>query len=251
MAIASMTPAHDDTAIAPVLAIRRGDSLVRVAEHLDDRAGELDGARRRLLERDCVATRVWLDPGAWVPPSDGRRCEAWLGLLVLDGLLARAVDIEGNRAQELLGPGDVLRPWDDDGASASIPCTSAWRVLEPSSLAVLDDRFAVRAARWPRVGVSLMRAAVRRSHAKSTLLALTRARRADERLMLLFWHLADRWGRVGADGVHVPLRLTHALLADLVCLRRPTVSSTLSQLCAKRVLLRHPDATWSLLGRPG
>ena len=33
-------------------------------------------------------------------------------------------------------------------------------------------------------------------------------RRVEERLMLFFWHVADRWGRVGPEGVTVPLPVT-------------------------------------------
>jgi len=48
--------------------------------------------------------------------------------------------------------------------------------------------------------------------------------------MILFWHLADRWGRVTPDGVLVELELTHGLLSRLTSLRRPTVSATLKEL---------------------
>ncbi len=230
---------------------RADRSMVRVLEHLDECLEPFDAVTARRALQDCVAPRLVLEPGGWCPPADAQRCRDWLGLLVLDGLLTRAVEIDGNRAQELLGPGDVLRPWDDDGVWATIPSVSSWRVIEPSSVALLDDGFAARAARWPSISVCLVRAAVRRSHAKSAILALTRARRADVRLMLLFWHLADRWGRMGADGVHVPLRLTHALLAELACLRRPTVSVALSELRARGELLRLADGTWRLAAGRG
>ena len=230
---------------------RRSASAVHVLDHLDDCVDGLDGDDARLAIQSCVAPQISIEPGAWRPPSDPGRCRGWLALVVVDGLLTRSVEVDGHRAQELLGPGDVLRPWDDDAAAASIPSTSAWRVIEPATIAVLDDRFAARAARWPAITVALLHAAVRSSQSKSAILALTRARRADERLLLLFWHLADRWGRVGADGVHVPLRLTHALLAELVCLRRPTVSMALSDLRERGDLRRLPDGTWRLLPRSG
>lgn len=255
MAIAPAVPPTDRAVARPaptarrVTATERRHMVVPVTDHLDDCTASLDAAQARRARLECVAACLRFEPGPWTPPSDQSRYGSWLGLLVVDGLVTRAVDLGRNRAQELLGPGDVLRPWDDDGGSASVPWVSSWRVIAPASIAVLDDRFAIRAARWPHVGVGLVRAAVRRSHAKSHLLALTRARRADDRLLLLFWHLADRWGRVGVDGVHVPLRLTHALLAELVCLRRPTVSATLSLLQAQGRLLRLADGTWQLPSR--
>ena len=73
--------------------------------------------------------------------------------------------------------------------------------------------------------------------------------RVDMRLHMLFWHLADRWGRVRAHGTIVPLRLSHSVLADLVAARRPTVSSALSDL-AERELVRPLDEGWLLSGEP-
>lgn len=49
---------------------------------------------------------------------------------------------------------------------------------------------------------------------------------------MLLWLLADRWGRVTTQGVRVVAPLTHALLAELVAARRPTVSAALAKLAA-------------------
>ena len=56
-------------------------------------------------------------------------CEvrAGLGLLVLDGLLIRRIELAGRFAAELLGPGDLLRPWQEDDEVASVSRTSGWR----------------------------------------------------------------------------------------------------------------------------
>jgi len=55
-------------------------------------------------------------------------------------------------------------------------------------------------------------------------MAIVHDARVGVRLHMLFWHLTDRWGRVRRDGVGVPLRLTHSVLADVVAARRPTVT---------------------------
>ena len=61
-----------------------------------------------------------------------------LGFLVLDGLIGRRVLVpERGRSLELLGRGDLFRPWQDDSASFS---RQSWTVLEPASIAVLDHR---------------------------------------------------------------------------------------------------------------
>ncbi len=49
-------------------------------------------------------------------------------------------------------------------------------------------------------------------------------------MLLLLWHLADRSGRVTPDGIHLPLRLSHDLLSDLVASRRPSVTTGLARL---------------------
>jgi len=227
---------------------RRARSIVRVLDEVPELAAGLGRAEAHAARTRCIAAQVLIGDGPWQPPTDARPCSSWLGLLVIEGLIARAVDIDGMRAQEILGPGDLLRPWDDDGQVASVPAQTTWHVLEPVSLAVLDGRFAVAAAPWPSIAMALLRGAVQRGYSRSVLLAIAQARRADVRLLLLFWHLADRWGRVGPDGVSIPLRLTHERLAELVCLRRPTVSMALSGLRSEGKVDRRADGTWVVHG---
>jgi CRP-like cAMP-binding protein len=81
-------------------------------------------------------------------------------------------------------------------------------------------------------------------------LAIVHVRHAETRLHLLLWHLADRWGRVTPQGVHLPLALTHERLAHLVCMRRPTASTALQRLSKAGELRRMRDGTWLLTGTP-
>jgi CRP/FNR family cyclic AMP-dependent transcriptional regulator len=73
---------------------------------------------------------------------------------------------------------------------------------------------------------------------------------AGRHLKALFWHLAERWGRVSGDGVVVPLALTHRILGQLVGARRPTVSTALSELAERGELVRRSDGSWLLRGDP-
>jgi CRP-like cAMP-binding protein len=165
-------------------------------------------------------------------------------MLVLDGLLVRQVEVGGLRCCELLGPGDLLRPWDEEDSGAMCGSEAAWRVLEPTRLALLDGAFACRACRWPTVTAELMQRTLRRSRSLSILLALTQARRADVRLRTLFWHLADRWGRVTPAGIVVPVNLTHRLIAQLTGLRRPSVSISLGELERSGEIVRLSKGSW-------
>jgi CRP-like cAMP-binding protein len=79
--------------------------------------------------------------------------------------------------------------------------------------------------------------------------AIAHQARVDARLQILMWHLAGRWGRVRSDATVVPLRLTHAVLAELVAARRQTVTSALSDL-TRRGLVRPDEDGWLLFGEP-
>ncbi|MDX6554241.1 MAG: family transcriptional regulator, cyclic receptor protein, partial [Miltoncostaeaceae bacterium] len=83
-----------------------------------------------------------------------------------------------------------------------------------------------------------------------TTQAISQLTRVDRRLKALFWHLAERWGRVSGDGVVVPLALTHRILGQLVGARRPTVSTALSELASSGELVRRDDGSWLLRGDP-
>jgi CRP/FNR family transcriptional regulator, cyclic AMP receptor protein len=171
-----------------------------------------------------------------------------LGLLVIKGLLLRRVAVDGRPGAELLGECDLLRPWQSDEVP-TLPMTSEWSVLAPARLAVLDDTFARHLANYPELASRLVERAVRRSRRLVINMAIVHDARVDERLRMLFWHLAARWGRVRGDGVVLPLPLTHAVLAELVAARRPTVTSALSELSRQGVVEVVSDG-WLLLGSP-
>jgi hypothetical protein len=221
---------------------------VRVADEDPTLLGALSGELADAAHHQLVARTLWLEPGAWEPRADDlpRRFDGWLGLLVLDGLLVREVEIGPLRCCELLGPGDLLRPWDEDDGTGTLECTGAWRVLEPTRLALLDAGFARRACRWPTVTAELLQRSLKRSRSQSILLAITQARRADVRLRTLFSHLADRWGRVTPEGIILPLRLTHTVIAQLTGLRRPSVSISLGELERAGEIVRLSKSMWMI-----
>ena len=112
-----------------------------------------------------------------------------------------------------------------------------WKVLTPMTLAVLDERFAAIAGRWPSVFARLLERPSHRLRGLSFQLALAGIRRAEPRLLLILSHLADRWGRATPDGVVLPLPLTHELLGHLACIRRPTATAALHTPHASRQAL--------------
>lgn len=172
----------------------------------------------------CVTVRR----GHWDPPSPGSA--AGIGLLVLEGLFVREVRLAGGTSAELLGHGDVLRPWDDDRAGAPVPPQVCWRVLEPGRLALLDRPFTHSVCAFPEVVLELQSRLIRRNRWLACLLALSAVRRLEPRLLALLWHLADRWGSVGPAGVTCDLSLTHRTLGALVGAERPSVSRSMGRL---------------------
>jgi CRP-like cAMP-binding protein len=198
-------------------------------------AGIDDPRRRKLAERSCVAHTLEISRGSWDADSVAG---SGFGLLVVGGILSRRVIQNECHGAELVGPGDLLRPWDHVGDWASIPTESSWLVIERARVAVLDEDFARRAARFPEIALALIRRGLLRSHYLATLIAIISQRRIESRLNMLFWHLADRFGQMRGEWVSVPVPLTHRLLSELVAARRPSVTTALSNLEGRGVLRR-------------
>ena len=226
--------------------------MVAVLDVDPDLAGALDSEQAVLARRFATAEVRRLEPGRWRPADDVPEEPGTLGLLVIDGLLSRdVVLVGGRRCTELVGQGDLLWPRDfGDGSLALVPSESEWCVLERAQVAVLGRRFAMVAARWPELTSALLSRTLRRSHRLALQLAIDHERRVDLRILLMLWHLADRWGKVGPEGVILPLRLTHQTLAKLTGARRPSVTTALGQLAGRGLLRRCPDGSWLLCGDP-
>jgi len=203
---------------------------------------ELEVARGR-----AVAAVMDIEPPAWDPaPLVARSESGWLGLFVLDGLLLRRVEVGKRSACELFGPSDLVRPWDTDGEYDPLPISVNWLVLKRTRLAVLDTTFALRIARWPTISSRLVSRVAQRARYLALTQAVTHLPRAYVRLLILFWLLADRWGRVGTEGVYVTLPLTHEVLAMLIGAHRPTVTIALQRLTRAGFLIRERSDRWLL-----
>jgi hypothetical protein len=209
----------------------------------------LDVPRAREAAERLYTRAIDVPRGRWTPQPWLTGGSQPIGLLVLEGLLVREATVSNHPCAELLGPGDLLRPWQTP-TSGLLPVDVLWSVLSPSSFAVLDRRFAAELARWPEVTAALFDRLSERSLRLATTQAISQLTRVDRRLKALLWHLAERWGRVSGDGVIVPLALTHRILGQLVGARRPTVSTALGELAERGELTRRFDGSWVLRGSP-
>jgi CRP/FNR family cyclic AMP-dependent transcriptional regulator len=217
---------------------------VRILQHDVDLAADLPATEVARATEELVAPLIEPDwherSGTWGIGGSG------LGLLLVEGLLLREVQILSTRSAELLGAGDLLRPSDVDGEfTLPVATEVAWTVLEPLSVAVLDQDFLAAACRHPSVLARLLGRAVGRAKALAVHEALTNMKHVETRLLVQFWHLAERWGRVGREGVTIRLPLTHDLLARLVGATRPSVTTALGRLAERGDLLR-TEGGWLL-----
>jgi CRP-like cAMP-binding protein len=220
-------------------------SLLDADPDLADRIPADDLPAARHASRARVEHLV---PGPWDPPEPVPGSEGF-GLLVLSGFLVRRVGREGLFGAEILGPDDLLRPWQAPGRVASQPFESGWQTIAAAELAVLDGSFVERVTAYPQIGVRLVDRALLRSRHLALELAIVQQRRVEQRLQMLFWLLADRWGYVTREGVRLIVPLTHALLAELVAARRPSVSAALGKLAAAGEVSRTGNQ-WTLRGSP-
>lgn len=219
----------------------------RLLDEDPELATAVPAERRQLAEAECIAPVLALPRGPW---RGQERLEAdGFGLLVLSGVLIRRVGIDGRYGAELLGEGDLLRPWQGDGPHSSVLRVTDWRLLTAVRMAVLDGRVMRRMARHPELAAALVERALRRSRKLAANMAIVQHARVDVRLEMMLWLLADRWGTVGPDGVRLRLPLTQEVLAELIAARRPTVSTALAQL-ARGGRITATAQGWLLHGEP-
>jgi CRP-like cAMP-binding protein len=222
---------------------------VRILDEDLELAAAVSQESFRAARLAAVAPLIELPKGPWTPPAAPRQRGKDLGLLVLSGLLLRDLELAGRSFVELRGPEDLLRPWDDATEVVSVDARITWTAREPTRLAWLDADFASSVAPWTEITSTLIARATRRARLLSFRLAILELRHVDLRVLLLLWHLADRWGRVSGEGIRLNLELTHDLIARMVGAHRTSVTVALQKLADEGRIAR-TGRTWVLLGPP-
>jgi CRP/FNR family transcriptional regulator, cyclic AMP receptor protein len=185
---------------------------------------------------------VHVHAGRWdiqqLREAEGVRGEVY-GFVLASGTITIDVRFASRRAARVLGPNELvlLDGWDSD----TLPVSWEWTVLEPTTIAVLDERIEVIARHWPRLMTALViRGADQTRHALLQQ-AISQLPRVEDRLLALMWSLADSRGTMTERGVRLPLSLTHETLAQMVGARRPTVSLGLKALSERGVVVSDGD----------
>jgi len=214
-----------------------------------DLAAEIPRDRLPDVERRANARVVSVGRGPWFPPDAVGDAPDGLGLLALDGLVLRRVELGGRTTVDLIGPGDLIRPYESEyDQVAMLPSLVTWQVIESAHFAVLDERFQIAMSPYPAVVAALFGRLARRCRLQAQRLAISQQPRISARLHFLFWQLADRFGRVEKDGFVVPLRLSHSVLAELVSAQRPSVTLGLQELDRGGLVKRRRAGDWLLPG---
>jgi CRP-like cAMP-binding protein len=208
-----------------------------LGENLAPEARELATAHLRARVR--IVRRGALDVSD--PPTDAGR---HFGFLVLEGLLVREVRVADRSLAEIMGPGDILRPWEQGAFSVGIEVH--WRALTTVRMAELDTGFAHAVRHWPEVAAELTARGIRRANDVAAQAAISHVRRVEGRLVHLLTSLAGRWGRVTPEGVILSLPLTHATVAQLVGARRPSVTAAFGELAREGTCIPRGHGTWLL-----
>jgi len=222
---------------------RSWSSLVELDHHLRERSAQPLPEPGR-----CLPARVLhLTPGLVDLGDVAAEPEGWLGLLILDGLIVVELDLGRGHVGWLVGANDFLRPW--DMRELCLTSAASWRALTPSRVVLLDEQFSLRSDGLPAVTRAMVSQAALTTHwllAKSLIISVPLI---EERLVLLFALLGERWGKMTPAGVVLNLPLTHRILAHLCGARRPSVTIALRTLGAQGVVERTADHAW-LLRRP-
>lgn len=194
-----------------------------------------------------TAALVDVPEGPWNPSDLGEHPDVrgrLFACLVADGLSVRELLLADRVSTQLFGPGDLIVA--DLLTERSLPLQTRYQSVGGVTVALLDDRFLAASRRWPRLTARLMDLATDQMTRTSVHQAVSQLPRVEDRLLALFWMLADRWAQVSADGILVRLPLTHEALGRLVGARRPTVTLGLRTLAEAGTLMRRDGGEWLL-----
>ena len=168
-----------------------------------------------------------------------------LGLIVTNGLIARTVEVPGGQSIELISPWKMLQPWTVEQPSFT---TTAWAVLDSARVYAIDSRLSREIAVHQELRIELVGRGIQRAHVLTVSAAIESVVGVENRVLLALWQLAEYCGSVSGDGVTMPLRLTHEMLATMIGSRRPSVTSALASLTDRGLIARRADRSWLLLG---
>jgi hypothetical protein len=165
--------------------------------------------------------------GVWVAPERSRLGPGTVALTVLDGLL-----MAGSDPRALLGPGDVLAPWDT---------AAVWTACTPVRLAVIGRAYGDALRAWPGATDVLC--------ARVSTLELgpqPGGGSVEERLLDLLWRIGQRHGQLDRYGVALPPALDLRALGLILGAPEMALALALAALRDRGAVIRRAGPGWSL-----
>jgi CRP/FNR family cyclic AMP-dependent transcriptional regulator len=191
----------------------------------------LDGDALARARKQAVVPVLRLERGIWDPVDAGRHPSLRgqpLCLLLARGVLMCSTAIGARATSTIAGPGDVVPiPAVEYSALAS---RRVIVVAEPAIVAVIDTRFMALACRWPELTGEILRRLADQLQRAGVEQAIGHLSRTEDRVLAFAWHISERFGRVGSEGVSLGVRLTHETIGKLVGAERPTVTLAIATL---------------------
>ena len=202
----------------------------------------IPAADRAVATRSLALPAFQLGAGPWSERATRLLAHERL-LLIVSGLVAREVALNGRLVTQLLGPGDIVFAGPDE--ADALGCAAHLHVDQTAGLAVLGERFRAGTRVWPSLSQRLEERLIAQLWRASREAAILVLPHIEDRVRATLWHLAETWGRVRVDGVLLPLPLTHRRIGRMSGAQRSTVTLALRELAERGEARRVPEG-WLL-----
>lgn len=210
-------------------------------------ADALSGEAREWAEEHLELPILELDSGIWHWQATPE--PAGLAGIVTTGLLAHRVTVGVHVGNDLLGPCHVVCPWRTEERVSVVAQEHEWRALSRTRIALLDEAYLGALGDIPEIAPALTAVTVDYASMVACRMAILSQPHVADRLILLLWHMAERWGRVTSDGVRLELPgLTQALLSETIGSSRQSVNLALAQLRRLDLVETETGSSWLLAG---
>src|SRR3954462_525413 len=158
--------------------------MVRLLEADPDLGRELSPEAFEEAAAGLGARTVEVSRGRWDFPAAWTETNAELGLLNVEGVLLSEVAVGVRMSLEVLGPGDLLRPWPARRFPPQIEVIGRVTAPQDARLAVLDTHVIAQAMRWPSILGQVVDRSMGRTSSATLRLLIQQVVRIDERLLL-------------------------------------------------------------------
>lgn len=203
-------------------------------------AGRFGTARRDPLQPLIVPVGPW-DPRSMAEERPGAHV-----LFLKAGSIHREHVIADRAVSDLLGPGDTISLTERLMGPPLPRIEIRFTVLEEARVVVLDDPATRVLCEHPEVAADMIVLAADQAARLAALRALGHLPRVEQRVLAFFSVMAERVGRVTADGILIPLSLSHERIGRHVAAQRSTVSLALKALAEDGLVIREAEDRWLL-----